>query len=329
VQTFCLSITTKNCAMSYTHLSLDERYQISFLLQTQHNIRAIANNMNRSPSTISREIMRNSVSGKYQAIRAHELYADRQSLNAYTIPDDLWGKVCDKLSIQQSPEQIAGQLRISHEVIYQRIYQDKANGGALHKNLRCQKKKRKRYGSGQDRRGQMPNICRIQERPEHVERRLQVGHWEGDTVIGRNHQQAVVTLVERRSGYALIEKVENKTAELVTKAIIGMLGKVSKRVKSITFDNGKEFAWHGEIAKALKCKTYFADPYRSWQRGSNENYNGLLRQYIPKLRRMEEIEKEELIMIENRLNNRPRKRLGYKSPSQIFTASLRRVALHT
>ena len=194
--------------------------------------------------------------------------------------------------------------------------------------MRCQKKKRKRYGGGQDRRGQMPNIRRIDERPAHIESRSQVGHWEADTVIGKNHQQAIVTLVERKSGYALIEKVENKTAELVSQAIIGMLGKISIRVKTITFDNGKEFAWHEKIATTLKCKTYFAQPYQSWQRGSNENYNGLLRQYIPQSRLLLNVEKQELKMIEKRLNARPRKRLEYKSPSQIFTASLRRVALH-
>lgn len=174
----------------------------------------------------------------------------------------------------------------------------------------------------------MPHIKRINERPPHIESRLQVGHWETDTVIGKNHQHAIVTLVERKSGFALIEKVENKTAELVAQAIMEKLGKMIARVKTITFDNGKEFAWHKMLEKSLKCKTYFAEPYRSWQRGSHENYNGLLRQYIPKSRRLSEFTKEELIMIENRLNARPRKSLGYKSPSHIFNASLHRVALH-
>ena len=152
---------------------------------------------------------------------------------------------------------------------------------------------------------------------------------ECDTVIGAGHQQAIVTLVERKSGYAKLSKVANKSAELVSQAIEDNLKPLAVRVKTLTVDNGKEFAYHQKVDEALGIQTYFADPYCSWQRGSNENYNGLLRQYIPKKRRLETVTEEELAMIENRLNHRPRKRLGFKTPHEVFHASLNRVASRT
>ena len=169
----------------------------------------------------------------------------------------------------------------------------------------------------------------IHERPANVELRRTVGHWEGDTVIGAGHKQAIVTLVERKSGYAVLMKVNHKTSELVSSAVIKKLEPIRDRVKTITFDNGKEFAEHARIDEALGSTTYFADPFSSWQRGSNENFNGLLRQYIPKKRPLSTVTDEELKMIERRLNNRPRKRLGFKTPNQVFHESLNRVALHT
>lgn len=217
------------------------------------------------------------------------------------------------LGLQWSPEQIAQKVAVSHESVYLRVYADKAAGGNLHKNLRSQKPRRKRYLHGRDRRGQIPNRRPISERPSH----MQVGHWEGDTVIGAAHKQAIVTLVERKSGYAVLAKVSNKTADLVGQAIEDKLGPLAARVKTLTVDNGKEFANHQAIDQALGIQTYFADPYCSWQRGSNENFNGLLRQYIPKKRRMETVTDEELAMIQNRLNHRPRKRLGFKTPHEV------------
>ena len=151
-------------------------------------------------------------------------------------------------------------------------------------------------------------------------------HWEGDTVIGAAHKQAIVTLVERKSGFAVLAKVSNKTADLVGRAIEAKLKPLNSRVKTLTVDNGKEFADHQTIDQALGIQTYFADPYCSWLRGSNENFNGLLRQYIPKKRRMETVTDEELTMIENRLNYRFRKRLGSKTPHEVFHFSLNRLA---
>ena len=218
-------------------------------------------------------------------------------------------------------------LGISHETIYRHVYADKAAGGNLYQQLRCQKKRKKRYASGRDRRGQIVGRRPISERPAHIETRSQIGHWEGDTVIGAAYKQAVVTLVERKSGYALIAKVSNKTSDLVSQAIITKLNAVTPLVKTLTFDNGKEFAEHSRIDAALNSTTYFADPFASWQRGSNENFNGLLRQYIPKKRPLSTVTNKELRMIQDRLNNRPRKRLGFKTPSEVFMQSLNRVAL--
>ena len=156
-----------------------------------------------------------------------------------------------------------------------------------------------------------------------------MGRWECDTFIGANHKQAIVTVVERKSGYALIAKVSNKTADFVGSAIVEALKPFEARVKTLTYDNGKEFSRHAEIDKALGSTGYFARPFASWERGSNENFNGLLRQYVPKKRQMANITDEEIKMIENRLNNRPRKRLGFRTPAEVFHQSLSRVALRT
>ena len=164
-------------------------------------------------------------------------------------------------------------------------------------------------------------------RPAFIDKRLQVGHWECDNVIGAAHKQAIVTVVERKSGYAVMAKVSNKTADLVGAAIIEALNPLKARVKTLTYDNGKEFSGHAEIDKALGSTGYFARPFASWERGSNENFNGLMRQYVPTKRHMANITAEELKMIENRLNNRPRKRLGFRTPAEAFYQSLCCVAL--
>ena len=263
--------------------------------------------------------------------QAERLAQDRSvgSRNARRIEPDVLKAAFDRIAEQLSPEQVAAELPISHETLYQHIYADKAAGGALWRNLRCQKKRKKRYASGVERRGQIVGRRPIHERPANVELRRTVGHWEGDTVIGAGHKQAIVTLVERKSGYAVLMKVNHKTSELVSAAVIKKLEPIRDRVKTITFDDGKEFAEHARIDEALGSTTYFADPFSSWQRGSNENFNGLLRQYIPKKRPLSTVTDEELKMIERRLNNRPRKRLGFKTPNQVFHESLNRVALHT
>ena len=315
--------------MNYKHLSQIERYQIYSLMKANQTITQIADQLGRHKSTISRELGRNEGCRGYRPKQACELALNRSqgSRNAREVEPWVKREADVLLGLQWSPEQIAGKLPVSHETLYLHVYADKANGGKLWKNLRCQKQKRKRYAGGQDRRGQIPNRRPLSERPGHIEDRKQVGHWEGDTVIGANHKQAIVTVVERKSGYAVISKVENKTADLVSAAIVNRLKPFGGKVKTLTFDNGKEFCGHGKIDEALGSTSYFARPFASWERGSNENFNGLLRQYVPKKRSMESITDEEIRMIENRLNNRPRKRLGFRTPSEVFHQSLRRVAL--
>ncbi len=315
--------------MTYQHLSQTERYQIYILMKDGKTQSQIATLMDRHKSTISRELARNTGNRGYRPRQACLLAEERSlgSRNATQITASDWGKAVDCLLAQWSPVQIANQVGISHETIYRHVYADKAAGGNLYQQLRCQKKRKKRYASGRDRRGQIVGRRPISERPAHIETRSQVGHWEGDTVIGAAHKQAVVTLVERKSGYALIAKVSNKTSDLVSQAIITQLNAVTPLVKTLTFDNGKEFAEHRRIDTALKSTTYFADPFASWQRGSNENFNGLLRQYIPKKRPLSTVTNQELRMIQDRLNNRPRKRLGFKTPNEVFMQSLNRVAL--
>ena len=272
--------------MTYHHLSQEERYQISALLKAGLTQAQISLNLGRHKSTISREVSRNSGLRGYRPRQACLLAENRalNSRNARQITDADWLCVESYLRDQWSPEQIASEVSMSHETIYRHVYADKAIGGDLYKSLRCQRKRRKRYAGGRDRRGQILGRRPICERPRHIEERLQIGHWEGDTLIGKSHKHAIVSLVERKSGYAVLAKVEKKTADLVSTAIIKRLMPISERVQTLTFDNGKEFANHASIDKALGSTTYFADPYSSWQRGSNENLYGLIRQYIPKSR---------------------------------------------
>jgi IS30 family transposase len=317
--------------MKYKHLSQAERYQIYALMKAGHDQTQIAKLLDRHKSTISREVIRNTGSRGYRPKQACEFSAERaqNSRNAPTVEPWVREEACSLVRMQWSPEQIAARLPISHETLYRHVYADKAQGGVLWKSLRCQKQKRKRYAGGRDRRGQIPNRRPLSERPLHIEARRQVGHWECDTVIGASHKGAVVTMVERKSGYAVLAKVVNKTSDLVSSAIVSNLKPFCVRVKTLTYDNGKEFAAHGLIDQELNSTAYFARPFASWERGSNENLNGLLRQYIPKKRAISTVSDEEIRMIQNRLNNRPRKRLGFKTPAEVFHQSLKRVALRT
>ena len=317
--------------MTYHHLSREERYQISALLKEGLSQSDIAINLGRHKTTISREIARNSGQRGYRPKQASFLAQQRSanSRNARQMDPSDWLLVVRYLQSQWSPEQICAEVPISHETIYRHIYADKAAGGLLHKHLRCQKKRRKRYAGGRERRGQIIGRRAISDRPAHIEERRQIGHWEGDTLIGKSHKQAIISLVERKSGYAVLAKVVNKTAHLVSCAIIDRLKPIAKKVQTLTYDNGKEFSDHAKIDTALVSTSYFADPYSSWQRGSNENLNGLIRQYIPKSRPLSTVSDKELARIESLLNNRPRKRLGFKTPHEVFTLSMNTVALRT
>ena len=213
---------SRSCQLNYKHLSQIERYQIHSFMKARHNITQIARLLSRSKSTISRELRRNAGSRGYRPKQACELSRQRAqgSRNAALVAPWVKDQAATLLELQWSPEQIAGKLPVSNETLCKHVYADKAQGGKLCKNLRCQKQKRKRYAGGVDRRGQIPNRRPLSERPLHIEDRKQVGHWECDTVIGANHKQAIVTVVERKSGYAVMAKVSNKTSELVSGAII-------------------------------------------------------------------------------------------------------------
>ena len=252
--------------------------------------------------------------------QAHGLATKRRAANARTIDDATWEFAQAKLREDWSPEQISNHAYISIETVYQRVYADKRVGGLLWQHLRCQKQRRKRYGK-HDRRGIIPNRKSIEERSPVVEERSRIGDWEADTIIGKNHKQAIVSLVERKSGYTLIRKVERKTARAVRKAAVSLLKPHRDKVYTVTSDNGKEFAEHEQIAKDLNADFYFAHPYASWERGTNENTNGLIRQYFPKNRDFTTITQQEINHAMKRLNNRPRKRLGFLTPAQVFFKS--------
>lgn len=311
--------------MTYTHLSREERYQIYALKKAGHSQKQIAQVLKRSPATICRELQRNNDWLGYRPKWAHWRSTQRKALNARQVNQSTWQFVLDRLSEQWSPEQISHFAPISHETIYQRIYADKRAGGALWRHLRCYKPRRKRYGKT-DRRGLIPGRRGSEQRPAIVEARHRIGDWEVDTIIGCQHKQAIVSVVERKSGFLLIRKVKQKTAAAVGKALIELLRPYRQQVLTITSDNGREFAGHELISKRLKADFYFAHPYASWERATNENTNGLIRQYFPKKRDFRTITQKEIDLVMQRLNNRPRKRLGFKTPTQLFFKSS--VALH-
>jgi transposase, IS30 family len=309
--------------MNYTQLTQEQRYQISALLKMGHNRTEIAAVIGKHKSTISREVGRNKGQRGYRPNQAHHKALHRRNRSHKRILGETWELIETKLRLDWSPEQVSGWLKryhaiqVSHEWIYQHILADKQAGGDLYRHLRCQKKRRKRYGS-YDRRGKIPNRVSIDERPAIVEERTRIGDWEVDTIIGKRHRQAIVTLTERKSRFSLLAKVNQRTADKVGGAIIELLQNVVDRVHTLTADNGKEFADHERIAHALQADFFFAHPYAAWERGSNENMNGLIRQYIPKKCDLKIIDETAVEFIMDRLNNRPRKCLDFMSPLEMF-----------
>ena len=310
----------------YTQLTEHKRYQIKALLDTGVTRKVIAKTVDITEGTLSREIKRNTGKRGYRPKQAHNKALIRRKSAAKNIkmtPSNIdW--IESQLRLDLSPEQVSGLLelekgiRISHERIYQHVWEDKRNGGELYKHLRhSNKKRRKKYGS-QDKRGQIKNRACIEERPDIVEQKTRIGDWEIDTVIGKNHKGALVTIVDRYSKFTLIKKVDSKHAEVVAKATITLLKSYIDRTFTITADNGKEFAEHEDIAEKLQADVYFAHPYSSWERGLNENTNGLIRQYFVKGSSFEKITDEQVQHVMNRLNHRPRKGLKYKTPYNVF-----------
>ena len=303
--------------MNYTHLTQEERYQIYALLREGFSKRHIAFRLQRAPSTITRELKRNKNRNGYFAKHAHKLARKRLSPNPKTITQDQWIEVEKLLSLQWSPEQISSHIIVSLHSIYRYIYRDKRAGGSLYKHLRFRNQRKRKYGQPETR-GQLTNRRNIKERPPIVEERTRFGDLEIDTIVGKKHQQSLVSIVDRKTGYLWLKKCRNRKSEDVLKATIELLKPMKKNIKTITADNGKEFSQHIQIAKALKIDFYFADPYSSWQRGTNENTNGLIRQYILKGSDLDDYSDQYIEDITTKINHRPRKRLGFRSPSQVL-----------
>ncbi len=310
--------------MTYAQLTREQRYQIYILRKAGHRQNFIASKIGVHPSTITRELIRGSGRRGYRPKQADELAtARKQQRYQVRIKATTWAFIESLVRQEWSPEQVSGWLAkekkqsVSHERIYQYIYADKARGGTLHQHLRCQKRRRKRYGS-YDRRGVMPNRRSIEERPACVEQRKRIGDWEADTIIGQNHRQAILSLTERKSKLCLLKKVERNTALEVEQAICELLRPLAAKVKTITSDNGREFANHQSVEQKLQATFYFAHPFAAWERGTNENTNGLVRQYFPKGSDFSKITEEDIQRVTARLNNRPRKRLNYRTPQRVF-----------
>jgi IS30 family transposase len=311
----------------YTQLSQDERYFISSHRARNISFSQIARDLGRSTSTVTREHARNlRPSGWYAAFVAHS-YANtrRRKCRSHSHTPKRYRKIIIKLLRQEwSPEQISAYLRqreqycISFQTIYRWIKKDRRRGGNLFTNLRIvPKRRRKRYGS-KDSRGVLAGKRLITERPAYIDDRSSIGHWEGDTVMGKDKHQCILTMVERKTGMSRMAKLSNRTAQNTNSALLKIISKETHMFKSITFDNGTEFHSYKEIEKAFPVTCYFANPHHPWERGSVENFNGLLRQYFPKGTSLSYVGNKRLGLVSNRLNSRPRKRHEFKSPKEVY-----------
>jgi IS30 family transposase len=314
--------------MGYRQLTQAQRYQISALQTVGRSQRQIAQMLGCHNTTISREIKRNSGAKGYDPDQAQR-HSDQRRASAYKAhkrASSLIHWVSDLIRKRWSPDQIAGVMvrigsgvRVSRQWIYELIHRDRRSGGDLWtfcrqpRSRRDQREKAKQAGLGK-----IPNRTGIEQRPAEVDTRLTIGHWEGDTVLHGHKQSGIATLVERRSGYLLAGRLPRVKSSLAADAIIRLLRPIRGAVKTLTLDNGSEFAEHQRMAGALSMATYFCDQYCSGQRGTNENTNGLIRQYYPKGTDFSKLSQSELNQTVDELNNRPRKRLGYRTPAEVF-----------
>jgi IS30 family transposase len=312
----------------YLHLTCEQRCQIYALLKSGHTQAHIARQIGVDPSTISRELARNSGASGYRFGQAHEAASGRRHAASSTprkMTPEVVAVIEEKLTQEQwSPEQISGRLAqegvatISHESIYRHVWNDKRDGGNLYLHLRHSGKKYNKRKGRNSGRGLIPNRVDIDQRPAIVATKSRIGDWEGDTIIGAQHRGAILSHVERKSKYTKLVPLPDKTAAAVVQASARVLRPLADRVETITYDNGKEFAGHVEIAASLQANCYFAKPYHAWERGLNEHTNGLVRQYFPKGSDLSILTNAEVQKVEDKLNSRPRKILGYKTPSEVF-----------
>lgn len=314
--------------MKHKQLTFEQRYAIELMLKEKHTKKSIISTLGLVESTFYRELKRNSKKRVYNAQFAELLATERRQTGHYKrfFTVGMAKIIRDKMvDFQWSPEQIVGWCKlekidmVSHERIYQYVFQDKKEGGLLFTHLRTgQKIYKKRYGS-KDRRGVIANKVSIEERPEMVQNKERVGDLEIDLIIGKNHKGALLTIVDRKTSYVIIEPLKAKGADEVTKAICNALLPYKKWVKTITSDNGKEFAFHEQVAKKMELAYYFAHPYASWERGLNEYTNKLIRQYFPKKMELNNISKADTLLVMSKLNSRPRKIYGFKTPNYLFS----------
>jgi len=310
------------------HLTFEERRLLDRLVRLRRSKEHIAELLGRHPSTIYRELKRNAGPRGYRPKQAHRLAQARRlaSRRPHNMDDPVVHRyVHERLEKRWSPEQIAGraardfprtpQRWLSRQTIYNWIDQRRPEWKPL-----------LRRGGRSPRKRRTPADCvRIAGRPNVINRRRRYGDWEGDTIVGRRRHSALVTMVERKSGYARIGRVDGMTSDLTMRAATRRLNDLPPSLRrSITFDNGKEFAKHARLTEHLGLEIYFADPYASWQRGANENMNGLLRQFFPKGTDFTQISHQQVARVEQLLNERPRKRLGYRSPAEILNPRISR-----
>jgi len=316
---------------NYHQITEKERYIISHLRRQRFTPSQIARQIGRHRSSITREFKRNcNRAGVYRPSKAQEKTNGRRSRSRKKLQytNEQMELVWKHIRKFWSPEQVSGRLKhegllsISHETIYRYIWRDKADGGGIYVNLRgAGKQRRKRYGA-YDSRGQIASKRHISQRPPHVEERQEFGHWEIDTMMGSSRDTyCILTLVERKTGYTLIGKLPNRTKAALNERLQTLLDIHPGRFKTITADNGTEFHGYAEIEASHPVTFYFSTPYHSWQRGSNENTNGLIRQYLPKARSMAMLKQKECDIIANKLNARPRKRLNFKTPTEEYGKS--------
>lgn len=315
-----------------SQLTVEQRYTIQVLKKEGFSQKVIAERIGKNKSVVCRELKRNSDkrSGEYRAELAERKCANRHKTKPKRIgfTQKIKRFVEHLIENDYSPEQIVGTAMlegkpcVSIERIYQHIWQDKRKGGTLYTHLRTQGKRYRKRGASKDKRGQIPDRVSIEKRPKVVDEKLRVGDLEIDLVIGKNHKKAILTINDRATGKAKIALLKSKSAEEVKEKTLEILKEWKFFLKTITSDNGKEFTLHKDIAAGLEIDYFFARPYHSWERGANENFNGLLRQYFPKGYDFNLITEERLKYVEDKLNNRPRKRFGFLSPNQVFLQAI-------
>jgi len=310
------------------HLTQEQRYTISSMLKAGYSQSEIAKTIGKDKSVVSRELKRNSDarSSEYRFDLAQRKANNRHKTKPKRIhfTDEVKANVEALLKEDYSPDQVAGTLKkqgkeyVSHERIYQYIWQDKKQKGSLYLHLRHQGRKYRKRGHQKDKRGIIKDRISIENRPEVVDKRERFGDLEVDLIIGKNHNQALLTINDRASGKLKIRKVPSKESKVVSQAIVEELQDWKPYIKTITADNGKEFADHKYVTEELGIDFYFARPYHSWERGSNENLNGLVRQYFRKSSDFESITQEQVKTVEEKLNQRPRKRFKYENPTFVM-----------